>query len=236
MTLTFGIATWARRGPDARRPMGAIGATRGMSTTTWAMTLRAGTRKGSAAQKRATSTATSPAMPGTAPGGRRRHRGPPGSRPACPTAAGTAATRARARHRGDRPARVGIRGHRRPVDSEAPAGLRAPGGDGPGGPAGRGGREARGASADRGAAGWTGQPGQGQGQLVAALDGAQGPGRAAGVVGACHRARRDRRWPWPTRRRRFPPRRWRPPASRSPWSTRATAPSSAGSAPPTGRC
>ncbi len=32
------------------------------------------------------------------------------------------------------------------------------------------------------------------------------------------------RWSWCTRRRRCPPRRWRPPRSRSPWSTQATAP------------
>ena len=48
---------------DSRRPTGAIGATRGMSTTTWAMTLWAGTPKGSGARKRTTSIATSPAMP-----------------------------------------------------------------------------------------------------------------------------------------------------------------------------
>src|SRR5260370_341142 len=50
MTLTFGIAT---------RPTGAFGATRGMLTTTSAMTRQAGTRKASAGRTRTTSTATS---------------------------------------------------------------------------------------------------------------------------------------------------------------------------------
>ena len=65
MTLTFGIATRARRGTAARRPTGAIGATRGMSTTTWATTPRAGTRKASAVRRRTSSTATNPARPAT---------------------------------------------------------------------------------------------------------------------------------------------------------------------------
>ena len=155
--------------------MGAIGATRPMSTTTWAMTLRAGTRKGSAAPKRTTWTATSPAMPR-----------PPGSASAprsaritagCSTARGTAATRApraprRPASRGGNPDPAGLgRGHQPSRRLRGPAeGLRRTGPT-------RAGPE----------------PGQGQGQLVAALDAAEGPGRAAVRGRRGHRARRDRR-------------------------------------------
>ena len=65
MTLTFGIATQARRGTAAPPPTGAIGATRGMSTTTWATTPRAGTRKASAVLRRTSPTAKNLAGPAT---------------------------------------------------------------------------------------------------------------------------------------------------------------------------
>ena len=66
-------------------------------------------------------------------------------------------------------------------------------GGGPGGPGGPGGCEARAVSADRDAAGWWTGPGQGQGQLVAALDVAEGRWACCWrVIGAFHRARRHR--------------------------------------------
>ena len=75
---------------------------------------------------------------------------------------------------------------------------------------------------------------KGQGQLVAALDTAKGPGRVARHRRRHRRAGRHRRGRGVRGTRRFPPRRWRAPATRRPWSTRATARSSGGSAPPTG--
>src|SRR6266516_601699 len=98
MTLTFGIATRARLGAVAQRPTGAIGATQGTSTTTWATTPRAGTRRGSAVPRLTSSTATRPAGPTTSATGV--------SAPRCalitaarPGAAVTAATRTRVAQR-----------------------------------------------------------------------------------------------------------------------------------------
>src|SRR6516162_8371784 len=65
MTLTFGIATQARRGTAARRPTGAIGATLKMSTTTLVTTPRAGTRRGSAVRRWTPTTATRRTGPST---------------------------------------------------------------------------------------------------------------------------------------------------------------------------
>ena len=109
-----------------------------------------------------------------------------------------------------------------------------------GGPAGPGG------PADQAARGGCGGPGRrgrwaGPGPRSRAAGG--GTGRCArplGVLLGVHRRRRRARRHRDGRGLRADARphrrRWRRPASRSPWSTRATAPSSAGSAPPTGSC
>src|SRR5262245_50939704 len=94
MTLTFGIATQARRGTAAPRPRGVIGAAGEWGTTPEGDTPRAGPRTGSVVRRWTSTTATTPAGPATP--------ATEVSTPRCalitaarPGAAGTAATRAR---------------------------------------------------------------------------------------------------------------------------------------------
>ena len=210
MTLTFGIATRARLGTVARRPTGAIGATRETSTTTWATTPRAGTPRDSAARKRASVTAPKPTCPapparggvgtavrpdhGRAPRGRRdgSHARAWAQDPTESTQLNWDNEATGSMLAPELPARGRRGSHGGGPVAPAATGL---GGPGLGAPAGPGGpRRPRGPRglAGPGRRGLDRPRGQGQGQLVAALDAAQGPGRPARRRRRHRRARRGR--------------------------------------------